>query len=86
MEEIILLATVLAPIIVALAELLKKMGIVSPRFIPVLVVFLGVGIAILAAPFTYLPVEMRAWAGGLAGLSAVGLYELTVLNTRRRGE
>ncbi|BAQ08829.1 predicted protein [Bacillus sp. OxB-1] len=37
---------------------------------------MGIFVGFAASPFTDLDVVLRLWAGGLAGLSATGLFEL----------
>ena len=62
MEEVLLFATVLLPIVTALVELIKKV--------------VGLIIGAVATPFTDFDIVLRLWAGGLAGLAGTGLFEL----------
>lgn len=82
MESVILFATIIAPIVVALSELMKRTGLVPKRFTPLSVMILAIVIAILAAPFTDLDITLRAWSGVFAGLSSMGLYELAALKSK----
>lgn len=41
---------------------------------------IGLLIGVVAYPFTELDLTLRLWAGGLAGLSATGLFELAFNN------
>lgn len=78
MEEILLFATILAPIILALTELVKKTTEVNKRFIPLIAFAIGLLTGLLATNFGNLETVERLWAGGLAGLSATGLFELAL--------
>jgi len=82
METILIFATVLAPIILALVELLKRTFAIKDNFIPLMALVVGLVIGLAATPFTDLDVVYRLWAGGLAGLSSTGLFEL---NKKREG-
>ena len=82
MENVILFATILAPIILAVVQLFKNLDYVPKRFMPLVAVIIGIVIGWLAYPFTDLGLELRLWAGFLAGLSSVGLFELA-LNKRK---
>ncbi|QTD41400.1 holin [Sporosarcina sp. Te-1] len=76
MTDVLIFATILAPIILAFVQLVKKSVNIKNNLLPLiaLVVVLFVGFA--ASPFTELDLVLRLWAGGLAGLSATGLFEL----------
>jgi len=82
MTEVLLFATILAPIILALIELIKKTAPIPNNFIPLIAFAVGIFIGFVAYPFTELPVDLRLWAGGLAGLASTGLFEL---GTKREG-
>lgn len=76
MEQVLLFATILAPIIVALNELVKRTVNMPKNLIPLMGFFLGLIVGVIAYPFTDLDIALRLWAGGLSGLSSVGLFEL----------
>lgn len=76
MAEVLIFAAVLAPIITALVEMIKKAVSMPINFIPVLALLVGLLIGFAAQPFTDLDYVNRLWAGGLAGLAATGLFEL----------
>lgn len=82
MTEVLLFATILAPIILALIELLKRTAKIPNNFIPLIAFAVGIFIGFVAYPFTDLAVDLRLWAGGLAGLASTGLFEL---GTKRNG-
>ncbi|KYG32148.1 holin [Alkalihalobacillus trypoxylicola] len=83
METVLIFATVLSPIILALVELVKSTVNVSKNYIPLMAFIIGLIIGALAYPFTDLELVLRLWAGGIAGLSATGLFEL---GNERRGK
>lgn len=76
MKEILMLATIIMPIATGLSEAIKRAIGINKRYVPIASVVIGVALGALAVPFTDLDVASRLWAGGLAGLSATGLYEL----------
>lgn len=76
MEQITAFATVLIPIIAALVQLVKIAVNMPKRFVPVIGLVIGLLVGMFAAPLTDLDLILRLWAGGIAGLSATGLFEL----------
>lgn len=76
MKQTLAFGTVLLPIILALVEGAKKSFTIKKNFIPTLAVVIGLFIGFAASPFTELDLVLRLWAGGLAGLSATGLFEI----------
>jgi len=77
MEEILVFATVLAPIVVGMTELIKRTTIVPERYLSVVALFCGLVIGVLAAPFRDLDIFIRLWSRAFAGLASVGLFELS---------
>ncbi|OMF89623.1 holin [Paenibacillus sp. FSL R7-0333] len=80
MDHVLAFASILAVFILALVQLIKNNTRLPRNSIP----FIGLGIGLLvgavAYPFTELELTLRLWAGGLAGLSATGLFELAFNN------
>lgn len=76
MLEVLILATILLPIIVAVVELAKKAVNIKKNYVPLIAVVLAVMIAAAAYPFTELDLVMRLWAGLLSGLASTGLFEI----------
>ncbi|BAQ11425.1 holin [Bacillus sp. OxB-1] len=76
MTDVLIFATILAPIILALVQLVKMTFNIKNNFVPLVAFSLGIFVGFAASPFTDLDVVLRLWAGGLAGLSATGLFEL----------
>lgn len=76
MTEVLIFATVLAPIILALVQLVKKTANIKNNYLSLIAFAVGIFVGAAAAPFTDLDIVLRLWAGGLAGLSATGLFEL----------
>lgn len=81
MEPIMVFATLLVPIIAAVVELIKRTKDMPKNYVPIISFVVGLVLGLVAYPFTDLPFDLRLWAGGLAGLSATGLFELA-LNAR----
>lgn len=78
MEQVLIFATVLAPVITALVELVKRSVPIPKRVIPATSLLTGMFIGAAAYPFTDLDLVLRLWAGGLSGLAATGLFELAI--------
>lgn len=76
MEKVMIFAAVLAPILTALMQVVKSSFTLPKNHVPLISLALGAGIGAAAASFTDLDLVMRVWAGGFAGLSSVGLFEL----------
>lgn len=76
MTDVLIFATILAPIILAVVQLFKKTFIIKNNLLSLIALAVGLFVGFAASPFTDLDLVLRLWAGGLAGLSATGLYEL----------
>lgn len=76
MQDVLIFATVLAPILTALVQLVKKTVKLPTNVIPAISFVIGIGLGVVAYPFTDLDLVLRLWAGGFAGLAATGLFEL----------
>lgn len=76
MEEVLIFATILLPIVTAVVELFKKSFPLRNNFIPLISLAVGLVIGAVAYPFTDLDTVLRLWAGGFAGLAGTGLFEL----------
>jgi Bacteriophage A118-like holin, Hol118 len=76
LEQVLMFSTLLAPLVTALMELLKRTFPIPKKYIPVTSFFIGLLIGLLASPFTSMNIELRLWSGGIAGLAATGLYEI----------
>lgn len=75
MNEILAMASVIAPVTTGVVQLVKKSG-ASHRFIPLLALIVGVLLGAAAFSFTDLYFMDRIWAGIISGLASVGLFEL----------
>lgn len=76
MQEVLLFATLISPFVLALVELVKNTVRMPKNYVPLVAVIIGLGVGYAAQVFTDLDLVLRLWAGGLAGLSATGLFEL----------
>lgn len=83
MEQVLIFATIVSPIILALVELIKKTMVIKVNYIPAIALFIGLTVGFLAYPFTDLAMDLRLWAGAIGGLAATGLFEL---GSKRTGE
>lgn len=82
MTQVLILATLIAPIAAAVMELVKRTVKLPNNLIPLITVVVGLVVGVVFEPFTELDLVLRLWAGGLAGLAGTGLYELI---TKRSG-
>lgn len=76
LNNVMAFASVLAVFVLALVQLVKKTVNLPKNIIPLIGVVIGVMVGAASTPFTDLDLVLRLWAGGLAGLSATGLFEL----------
>ncbi|WP_186579906.1 holin [Aquibacillus kalidii] len=76
MDQVLSFATVLAPIVSALVQLVKKTINVEKTYIPLISLLIGMLLGVLAYSFTDMVLVSRLWAGGIAGLAATGMFEL----------
>ncbi|WP_079708632.1 holin [Paraliobacillus ryukyuensis] len=84
MEQVLIFATVLLPIVTALVELVKRTVNIPKNIVPMISLVVGLAVGAAAYPFTDLELIMRLWAGGFAGLAGTGLFELAV--NKRQGK
>lgn len=76
MQDILLFASIIAPIVMALVEVVKKTVSTPINLIPVIALVIGLIVGGLSYPFSELDLTIRLWAGALAGLAGTGLFEL----------
>ncbi|MGC4377766.1 holin [Fictibacillus sp. Mic-4] len=84
MEQMLMFASLLTPLVTGLVELIKRTLTVKKKYIPLISFFIGIFVGIVAYPFTDLQTVLRMWSGGIAGLAATGLYELGKKTRTRR--
>lgn len=76
LDDVMAFASILAVFVLALVQLVKNSINIPRNTVPVIGLLIGLLIGAAAYPFTELDIVLRLWAGGLAGLSATGLFEL----------
>ncbi|WP_411345512.1 holin [Paenibacillus sp. WLX1005] len=76
LNSVLAFASTLAVIVLALVQLVKTTVNLPKNWVPLIGTVVGILIGAAAYPFTDLELVPRLWAGGLAGLSATGLFEL----------
>jgi len=76
MMDVLAFASFLAVFVMAFVQLVKNLVNIPRNFVPLVGLFIGLLIGLASYPFTDMAVTLRLWAGGLAGLSATGLFEL----------
>lgn len=76
LNTVLTFASVLAAVVLALVQLAKTTVNLPKNIVPLVSVLIGILVGAASFPFTDLDLVLRLWAGGLAGLSATGLFEL----------
>ncbi|MFD5020257.1 holin [Paenibacillus sp. NPDC058367] len=76
LNNVLAFASVLAAFVFAGVQFVKATVNVPKNILPMIGLVIGLLIGAAAQPFTELGLVLRLWAGGLAGLSATGLFEL----------
>ncbi|MEK3750071.1 holin [Paenibacillus sp. FSL E2-8871] len=76
LDDVMAFASILAVFVLALVQLVKNSINIPRNAVPIIGLLIGLLIGAAAYPFTELDIVLRLWAGGLAGLSATGLFEL----------
>lgn len=80
LDDVMAFSSILAVFVVALVQLVKNSINIPRNALPMIGLLIGLLIGAAAYPFTELDIVLRLWAGGLAGLSATGLFELVFKN------
>lgn len=80
LTNVLAFASVIAVFVFAGVEFVKATVNVPKNILPLIGLAIGLVIGVVAYPFTELDLVLRLWAGGLAGLSATGLFELAFSN------
>ncbi|APC50259.1 holin [Virgibacillus halodenitrificans] len=76
MQQVLIFATLIVPAVIGLVELVKRTVSVKKNIVPAISFIIGLIIGTAAYPFTDMELVLRLWAGGFAGLSGTGLFEL----------
>jgi hypothetical protein len=76
LNEVLAFASVLSVFVMALVQLVKNTVNLPKNIVPAVGLAIGLLVGALAYPFTSMELVLRLWSGGLAGLSATGLFEL----------
>ena len=74
--QLMIFSGILAPVVLAITEAVKRIGKVPTKYLPLVALGLGILIGFAAEPFTDLSMVVRLWAGGISGLAATGLFEI----------
>lgn len=74
--ELLLLVSLIAPVVVGLNEVIKQSLNIPKNLIPLVALFIGLLVGVVAEPFSTMDVYLRMWAGVIAGLSSTGIYEV----------
>ncbi|MEK3969430.1 holin [Paenibacillus sp. FSL H7-0323] len=80
LTDVLAFASVIAVFVLAGVQFVKTSFNVPKNILPLIGLVIGLLIGAAAYPFTELGLVLRLWAGGLAGLSATGLFELAFSN------
>lgn len=80
LNNVLAFASLIAVFVLALVQLVKNTVNVPKNLLPWIGLVIGLLIGAAAYRFTDLDLTLRLWGGGLAGLSATGLFELVLSN------
>lgn len=80
LNNVLAFATLISVFVLALVQLVKTTVSVPKNLLPWIGLVIGLLIGCAAYPFSDLELTLRLWGGGLAGLSATGLFELVLSN------
>ncbi|WP_433946904.1 holin [Paenibacillus sp. SN-8-1] len=80
MNNVLAFASLIAVFVLAVNQLVKTTVNIPKNLVPVVGLVIGLLVGAAAYPFTDLDLTLRLWAGGLAGLSATGMFELGFKN------
>ena len=75
MTEILAMASIIAPVTAGVIEAVKQATNINKRYLPAVATIIGIGLGAVAY-FLDAELGLRAWAGGISGLAATGLFEL----------
>lgn len=76
LNNVLAFASLISVFVLALVQLVKTAVNVPKNLLPFIGLLIGLLIGAAAYPFTDLNLTLRLWGGGVAGLSATGLFEL----------
>ncbi|WP_172369556.1 holin [Sporosarcina jiandibaonis] len=74
MNEILISATAIAIVVTGLVQVFKQATNINKRYLPLMAIIIGILVG-AAAYFLDAELGLRMWAGGIAGLMSVGLFE-----------
>lgn len=80
MEQILVYATILAPIVTGLAQITKGVVGANGKLIPLLSIAIGITVGLAYGYTVGGEAVLYMWGGLLAGMSSVGVYELVKNN------
>ena len=82
MKQVLFLATIAAPMVTGLVEIVKRTVVLKNNYIPLVALTCGVLVGFLMQPlFPDVDLYLRLWAGGISGMTSVGLYETATTRT-----
>lgn len=76
MVEILAMATAITAVTSGVVQAIKMTELVDKRYMPLVAIIVGMLLGLLA---TFMDIDLisRLWAGGISGLAATGLFELS---------
>lgn len=77
MELVISLALLLGGVTAGLVNLVKSMDVFTPKSLPVVALLIGIGFGLVMSPLLGVTLYVGGISGLIAGLSAMGFYELS---------
>lgn len=76
MEQILMYATILAPVVTGLVQITKGLVGANGKLIPIMSIAIGITVGLAYGYTVGGEAVLYMWGGLLAGMSSVGVYEL----------
>lgn len=86
LTNIFIVAMAIAAIVLAVSEVLKKTFNIKARYMPVASLVIGILIGLIFSPLSEHNMYLMAVAGGIAGLTASGTFDLAKSLVKKDGK
>lgn len=83
LSTLLLIASSIVAVITGVTEVLKRSFGISPRFVPIISIIVGIVVGIALQPVSEFDLYTMVLSGSLAGLASCGLFDL-VVNTMKK--
>lgn len=70
------MAIAIAVVVISLSQTLKMTFNIKPRFMPILSLFVGIGVGIATTTISHITMSEAIWSGAISGLIGSGMFDL----------